>query len=122
MICDASGTRKLGMATISRDITETRRMYDRLRESEERFRLILDEAPIGMAIVAPGGRFVLVNRSLCEIVGYESVELTGLTFQAITHPDDLDTDLALYANLPAERSPVTSWRSAICARTGRSSR
>ena len=99
MVRDTGGTRILGMATITRDITETRRIYDQLRESEERFRLIVDEAPIGMALVAPDGRFVRVNRALCDIVGYESDELTGLTFQAITHPDDLDTDMVLAARL-----------------------
>ena len=47
-------------------------------ESEERFRLTIDEAPIGMALVALDGRFVRVNRALCEIVGYSSDELIEL--------------------------------------------
>jgi PAS domain S-box-containing protein len=82
-----------------RDFTERKRIERALQESEERFRLTLDEAPIGMALVALDGRFVRVNRALCEIVGYGSNELTGLTFQAITHPDDLDTDLAAAGQL-----------------------
>ena len=45
------------------------------------------------AIVAPDGRFLEVNDSLCEIVGYSAAELTALTFQDITHPDDLEADL-----------------------------
>jgi len=65
-----------------------------LRESEERFRLTIDAAPIGMALVSLDGRFVRVNRAFCEVVGYEPAELTNLTFQDITHADDLDTDLA----------------------------
>jgi PAS domain S-box-containing protein len=77
-----------------RDISERKRIERELQESEERFRLTIDEAPIGMALVALDGRFVRVNRVLCEIVGYGSDELTGLTFQAITHPNDLDTDRA----------------------------
>ena len=121
MVRDASGTRILGMATISRDITETRRMYDRLRESEERFRLTIDEAPIGKALVALDGRFVRVNRALCDIVGYESFELTRLTFQAITHPDDVETEsVSSLANLPAGRSLVISLPSATSAKTDRS--
>ncbi len=72
---------------------------ERLRESEERFRLTIEEAPIGIALVALDGRFVRVNHMLCEIVGYTADELTTLTFQAITHPDDLDKDVALAIEL-----------------------
>ena len=61
-----------------------------LRESEERFRLTIDDAPIGMALVALDGHFVRVNRVLCEITGYAADELTKLKFQDITHPDDVD--------------------------------
>jgi PAS domain S-box-containing protein len=82
-----------------RDITERKRIERALQESEERFRLTIDEAPIGIALVALDGRFVRVNRAFCEIVGYTSAELTELTFQAITHPDDLDTDRAAAARL-----------------------
>ena len=88
-----------------RDISERKRVEQALQESEERFRLTIDEAPIGMALVALDGRFVRVNRALCEIVGYTSDELTGLTFQAITHPDDLDADLALAGQLARGEIP-----------------
>lgn len=65
----------------------------RLREAEERFRLAFDNAPIGMALVGPDGRFLQVNGSLCEIVGYPAEALLAKAFQNITHPDDLDADL-----------------------------
>src|SRR5438046_594672 len=61
-----------------------------LRESEERFRLTIDEAPIGIALVSLDTRFVRVNRVLCEILGYTASELTTLTVRDITHPDDID--------------------------------
>jgi len=76
----------------ARDISERKRIERTLQESEERFRLTFDEAPIGMALVALDGRFIRVNRALCEIVGYSSEALTGLSFYSITHPDDLDAD------------------------------
>lgn len=60
-----------------------------LRESKERFRLAIDEAPIGMALVSLDGRFARVNRAFCAVVGYEPAELTNLTFQEITHPEDV---------------------------------
>ncbi|NEP17659.1 MAG: PAS domain S-box protein [Leptolyngbya sp. SIO4C1] len=65
-----------------------------LRESEERFRATFDQAAVGIAHVAPDGRWLRVNHRLCEIVGYTSAELQATTFQAITHPDDLELDLA----------------------------
>jgi PAS domain S-box-containing protein len=74
---------------------QLRRANEELTNSEERFRLAIDEAPIGMALVSLDGRFVRVNRVLCEIVGYSAAELTSLTFKAITHPDDLETSVAL---------------------------
>lgn len=76
-----------------------------LRESEERFRLTLDEAPIGMALVGPDGHFLRVNRALCEILGYSAGELVGMTFQAVTHPGDLDADLALASQLARGEIP-----------------
>ncbi len=65
----------------------------RLKESEERFRLTFKKAAIGMAHVSPDGRWLRVNEKLSQIVGYDKDELLGLTFQDITHPDDLDADL-----------------------------
>jgi diguanylate cyclase (GGDEF)-like protein/PAS domain S-box-containing protein len=59
-----------------------------LRESEERFRSAFDHAA-GMALVATDGRWIKVNRSLCEMVGYSEQELLASNFQAITHEDDL---------------------------------
>jgi len=66
---------------------------NRLREAEQRFRLAFDNAPIGMALVSPDGRFLEVNQSLCDIVGYRAGELLMKSFQDITHPADLDADL-----------------------------
>jgi PAS domain S-box-containing protein len=94
-----------GFFVLVTDISVIKRAELALRESEERFRLTFDEAPIGMALVSPEGRFARVNRVLCEIVGYTADELTGLTFQAITHPDDLDADLALAGQLARGEIP-----------------
>ncbi|MGE0471283.1 MAG: PAS domain S-box protein [Nitrospira sp.] len=64
-----------------------------LRQEEQRFHSAFDHAPIGMALVAPNGRWLRVNRSLCETVGYSEAELFASDFQTITHPDDLAADL-----------------------------
>jgi PAS domain S-box-containing protein len=66
----------------------------KLAESEKRFRFAFEQAAVGVAQVAPDGRFLRVNQKLCDIVGYPRDELIAKTFQDITHPDDLDADLA----------------------------
>jgi PAS domain S-box-containing protein len=74
---------------------------DLLRESEARLRESFERAPVGMAHVGLDGRWLRFNRRLAEIVGYPVDELARLTFQEITHPDDLAADLAHVARLLA---------------------
>ena len=66
---------------------------EKLQESEEKFRSAFEYAAIGKAIVSLKGEFLKVNPALCEILGYEEPELLEKTFQDLTHPNDLDTDL-----------------------------
>jgi PAS domain S-box-containing protein len=70
-----------------------------LRASEARFRNAVHYSAIGMAIVAPDGRWIEVNPALCRLVGYSREELLARTFQEITHPDDLKTDLKFVAQM-----------------------
>jgi two-component system cell cycle sensor histidine kinase/response regulator CckA len=64
-----------------------------MRESEKRFSGAFEHAPIGVALIAPDGQWLKVNRALCELVGYSEAELLALTFQDITHPEDLEDSL-----------------------------
>ncbi len=66
-----------------------------LRTSEETFRFAMENAPIGMALVTPVGRFMKVNAALCDLLGYSEVEMLSRDFQSITHPADLERDLDL---------------------------
>ena len=66
---------------------------------EARFRTVFERAGVGIALVAPDGGWLRVNDALCQIVGYSQDELVKLTFQDITHPDDLDSDLYLLRQL-----------------------
>jgi diguanylate cyclase (GGDEF)-like protein/PAS domain S-box-containing protein len=72
---------------------EQTRISRALRESEEHFRSAFDYAAAGMALVATDGRWLSVNRSLCELLGYEEAELLLKNFQSVTHPDDLGASL-----------------------------
>ena len=83
----------LYMAGTAQDITERKLSAAALAESESAFRATFEQAAVGMARVAPDGRWLQVNQRLSEIVGYSRDELLGLTFQEISHPDDLESDL-----------------------------
>ena len=61
--------------------------------TETLFSNAFQHAAIGMALVGRDGRWLEVNRSLCELVGYSEAELLTRSFQEITHPEDLETDL-----------------------------
>ncbi len=60
-----------------------------LRESEERFRSAFTHAPIGIALVSFDGKWLKVNRALCEMLGYEEAELLRSAFSSVTHEEDL---------------------------------
>ncbi|MEG4011186.1 MULTISPECIES: PAS domain S-box protein [unclassified Microcoleus] len=79
---------------ILRDISDRKQIEMALRNSEEQFRHAFEDASIGMAIVSLDGHWIKVNPALCQILGYSSEELLALSFQDITHPDDLDADLS----------------------------
>lgn len=57
------------------------------------FARLFDHAPIGMALVSPEGKLLKVNPSLCKMLGYTENELSALTFQEITYPEDLQKNL-----------------------------
>ena len=94
---------KLHVEELNHFIAEQKRISKALVESEEHFRNAFDYAAIGMALVSPEGKWLRVNRSLTEIVGYSEPEMLVSDFQSITHREDLGNDLAeIYRLLSAE--------------------
>ena len=81
------GGKILGYQGIIHDITERRRMEEALRSSEQRYRSIFAEGPLGMVVVGMDSRFIQVNARFCAMLGYEEAELIGRSFVNITHPD-----------------------------------
>ncbi len=84
-----------------RDVTERRREQEQLRAAEALFRETIDHAPIGIALVSTEGRWLRVNRALCDMTGYAEGELLATSFQEITHPDDHEADAQLVRRLLA---------------------
>ncbi len=104
-LCDEFGN-PYALCGISTDVSDRIHTERALRESEERFRNAFDYAAIGMALMATDGRWLKVNRALCEITGYSEQDLLATTFQAITHPDDVETDLTFINQLLTDQIRV----------------
>jgi PAS domain S-box-containing protein len=97
----AAGTASVVTWRLNENVrSETQSAYRRARESEERFKSAFNDAPIGMALasIEPGdaGRFLQVNRAMCELTGYPEEQLVGKHFADITHPDDLDESVVSF--------------------------
>ena len=89
---------------ILRDVTERKRTVEALRQSEERFRSMYQNAAVGIEQVAIDGRLCMVNPALCKMLGYSESELVNKTFGDITHQDDrAREDELLHAMLRGER-------------------
>ncbi|MEA2155106.1 MAG: hypothetical protein QOE11_1246 [Solirubrobacteraceae bacterium] len=84
---------------IVQDVGERAEREREIGEAQERFRRAFEVSPIGMAVASLDGRFLEVNEALCMITGYGPHELAGMTFSAITHPDDLPADFAVMRDL-----------------------
>jgi diguanylate cyclase (GGDEF)-like protein/PAS domain S-box-containing protein len=63
-------------------------------EVQDLFETAFSQAPIGIALTGLDGRWIKVNQALCDSIGWSQEELLELTFQELTHPDDLAADLA----------------------------
>ncbi len=87
------------LESLRRRVAELEALVEELRDSDRRFRGIFEEGPLGMAIVDKDYRLTRVNARLCEMLGYTDTELTGTTFPQITHPDDVEEDVALAEHL-----------------------
>ena len=81
------------------DIDKRKKAQLQLLNTEESLKGTLENSSIGMALVARNGKFMDVNTSLCNSLGYTKDKLLSLTFQDITHPEDLEIDLRLLSEL-----------------------
>ena len=77
----------------------------RLQQSESRFQATFEQAAVGIALVSPDGAWLRVNRRLCDMLGYRADELMDMSFQQITHPDDLFIDQHYVARMLAGELP-----------------
>ncbi len=88
------------------DITQRKEFEDVLRESEGKFRKIYEEGPFGMALVNSEFKFMMANRTFCDITGYNESELRELTFSDISFIDDRDIGVESIKKLIKGEIPV----------------
>ena len=98
-VVDLDSGKIVEIQTSSRDVSSRTRTEAQLRDSEQRFRLAMANAPIGMVLVGLDGTCLEANDRMCELLQRSRAELLGVTFQDITHPEDLDTDLGYLQQL-----------------------
>ena len=93
------------VAVVLADITERKQAAKFLEESEKRFRAVHERAPVGIALVdSDSGRFLQVNPKLCEITGRTAEEILRLSYQDITHPDDMEKSSGQLQELIEEKT------------------
>lgn len=82
-----------------KDITERKQAEQKLRESEERFRALVNQATAGIAQSDMDNRLIFVNPRFCEMLGYSESELIGRTIWELTCTDDLEENKRLFERM-----------------------
>ena len=93
-------------AALQNEVHERGMAEAALRESEQRFRNILNNVPIGVIYTDLRGNIKQANPRFCELTGYSEQELLTLSLADCTHPDDLDQDAELMAQLVRGELPM----------------
>jgi len=84
---------------LEKEAAKHKKIYETLRESEERFRILFNNMSIGVALVDRAGYVLTANKADCQFLGYSQQELTGMHFTEFTYAEDLDLDSSLYDEL-----------------------
>lgn len=103
---------------IIRDITEKKKAEDAIRESQEQFQALFEQAGVGIAQVGFDGRFLKVNQKLCDILGYGKEELQDKRSPDITHPEDLSLTLDTFRDFGEGRRETLTFEKRFIHKNG----
>ncbi len=88
-----------------RDVTERKRTEEELRESEQQFRQVFNQGPLGIALVDLDSRITNANRALCRFVARTRKDLVGATFASLAHVEDAAKESELARQMSADMIP-----------------
>ncbi|MFO0937381.1 MAG: PAS domain S-box protein [Gemmataceae bacterium] len=108
-----------GIIIFSEDISERKRSFLALQESEAKFRSVFENAATGIGITDPQGRFVQCNPAYCAIFGLSEDELRSADLAELIHPDDRDENMSLIRQLAAEEIPSYELENRFLHKSGR---
>lgn len=89
-----------------------------LRESEERFRKMFQESPVGAAVIGLDSRFVRVNPAFSSLLGFGEDEMVGQTYLDFTHPDDLKLSEEVADKLIDDGAPLNAFEKRYIGKDG----
>jgi PAS domain S-box-containing protein len=95
----AAGRRTESFVATILDVTDQRRAERALRDRESHFRAAFELSAVGQAMIGRNRRYLLANDRYCEMTGYSRDELLGMRPEDLTHPDDVERDVALGSTL-----------------------
>lgn len=90
----------------------------RIREAETHFRKTFNQAAVGIVHVSPEGRYLRANQKFADLAGYSIEEILAKNFRDITHPDDIEGDLAVMQQLVRNESDTYSREKRLIRRDG----
>ncbi len=108
----------VGVASIVRDITRRVRAERMLRDTEERFQNVFENAPQGIYVARQDGRIVQANAALWRMLGYSREELVSMTWLEMTHPDDREAGVKRLVSLRWEPGECLSGEKRCIHRSG----
>lgn len=110
--------RALRFVGIQTDVTALRMAREALALSEDRFRLVIANAPVGMAVMDLDGRLADANTAICNMTGYSERELAGLQLAQLFSEDEVESLLTRIANLHGETNDSYSGEHRIIRKDG----
>jgi PAS domain S-box-containing protein len=108
-----------GFVTSSRDITERKRAEEALRQSEERYRTILEEMGDGYFETDLAGNLTFANDALINLLGYSREEVTGKNFRSLRSKEEAEAVFKAYNRIYETGEPLRNFPSEIVCRDGR---
>ncbi|HEY6838591.1 MAG TPA: PAS domain S-box protein [Geobacteraceae bacterium] len=109
----------VGVMSMLADITEHKQVERDLVQSEQRFRAAFEDAAIGMCLTGADGRFLAVNHSLCDMLGYTRQELLAMSAREVTHPGDVERSATWTSAMLANETSTTHVEKRYVHRDGR---